>query len=184
MPTSPVAAIEPARAEHLADLRAIELSAAALLRGHAPDAVLDETTPAADLAAAVNEGRLWVALAADRPVGFALAERIAADLSHLAELDVEPAHGRRGLGGALVGAVAEWARRAGDAALTLTTFRTVPWLLRFYERLGFVEVPARSLRPELEAVVRGEEARGLRRETRIVMSLSLRARESLRGTEP
>lgn len=174
----------PARAGHLAELRAIELAAAALLRGHAPDAVLEETTPAAILAAAVREGRLWVALDADRPVGFALAERIADDLPHLAELDVEPAHGGRGLGGALVETVAGWARRAGHAELTLTTFRTVPWLLRFYERLGFVEAPARTLRPELLAVVRGEEARGLRRETRIVMSLSLRARESLRDTEP
>ena len=31
------------------------------------------------------------------PVGFALVEMLAADLPHLEEIDVTPAHGRRGL---------------------------------------------------------------------------------------
>ena len=43
------------------------------------------------------------------PVGFALVEMLADDLPHLEELDVDPSHGRRGLGTALVRGV-----RVGD----------------------------------------------------------------------
>jgi predicted N-acetyltransferase YhbS len=113
---------------------------------------------------------LWVALAGDAPVGFALVEMLADDLPHLDEVDVEPSHGRRGLGTALVRAVCEWATASGFSMLTLTTFRAVPWNLPFYARLGFVEIPRDLLRPELAAVVSDEAARGLSPETRAVMA--------------
>lgn len=111
-----------------------------------------------------------MALAGDAPVGFALVEMLADDLPHLDEVDVEPSHGRRGLGTALVQAVCEWATASGFSMLTLTTFRAVPWNLPFYARLGFVEIPRDLLRPELAAVVSDEAARGLAPETRAVMA--------------
>lgn len=43
------------------------------------------------------------------PVGFALVQMLAADLPHLDEVSVAPAHGRCGLGTALVRTVGEWA---------------------------------------------------------------------------
>ena len=61
------------------------------------------------------------------------------------------------------------AKRSGYQQITLTTFRTVPWNMRFYTRLGFVEIPTHELRPELETVVRDEGSRGLDREQRVVM---------------
>jgi len=51
------------------------------------------------------------------PVGFALVE-ILDGAAHLEEIDVHPAHGRRGLGSALVRAVCEWARQSELSAVT------------------------------------------------------------------
>jgi GNAT superfamily N-acetyltransferase len=168
-------AIVRARPEHLARLQAIERAAAQLLREHAPELILNETTDDCTFAEAARHGRLWVALAGDTPVGFALVEMLARDLPHLDEIDVEPAHGRRGLGNALVRTVCEWAADSGFSMLTLTTFRAVPWNLPFYARLGFVEIPSDMLRPELAAVVADEATRGLTPETRAVMAYRCRS---------
>ena len=123
---------------------------------------------------AARYGRLWVALAGDVPVGFALVKMLGDDLPHLDEVDVEPAHGRRGLGTALVQAVCEWATASGFSMLTLTTFRGVPWNLPFYARLGIVEVPRDLLCPELAVVVSEEAARGLAPENTRCHGLSMR----------
>jgi hypothetical protein len=61
--TSPVYTITPARPKDLAVLPAIELAAARLLVGHAPEFVLNETTSDEVVKTAQRHGRLWVALA-------------------------------------------------------------------------------------------------------------------------
>jgi GNAT superfamily N-acetyltransferase len=79
-------------------------------------------------------------LVAGRPLaGFAhvLEE---AGTAHLQQLAVDPAHGRSGLGTALVHACCAEARRRGYRQLTLTTFRVVPFNAPWYARLGFVVV--------------------------------------------
>jgi len=154
-------AITRARPRDVPALAAIERSASRLLRGHAPQSVLDEVTDDDAFRAAQADGRLWVALADDTPVGFALVELLTADAPHLDEIDVDPLHGRRGLGTALVRAVCDWTARSGHRQITLTTFRMVPWNMPFYLRLGFEEVPATELTPEQIAIVRDETARGL-----------------------
>jgi GNAT superfamily N-acetyltransferase len=167
--TTPGYSICSARAEHISALSAIERAAAQLLRDHAPESVLTETTDERTFADAARDGRLWVASAGNVPVGFALVRMLAHDLPHLEEIDVDPSHGRRGLGTALVKAVCEWATDSGYAVLTLTTFRAVPWNLPFYARMGFVEIPRETLRSELAAVVSEEAHRGLDPNTRAVM---------------
>ena len=142
--TTPGYSIRSARAADIPALSAIELAAAQLLRGYAPESVLAETTDERRFADAARDGRLWVALDGNMPVGFALVEMLADDLPHLEELDVDPSHGRRGLGTALVRAVCEWATVSGYVMLTLTTFRAVAWNLPFYARLGFVEIHSRD----------------------------------------
>ena len=102
-------------------------------------------------------------------MGFALVQMLADDLPHLDELDVDPSHGRRGLGTALVRAVCKWAAVSGYIMLTLTTFRDVPWNFPFYTRLGFVEIPREALRPELSNVASEEARRGLDPNTRVAM---------------
>ncbi len=167
--------ITPARPGDVAALGAIELAAATLLRGHAPDSALTEVFDASEFGAAQVGGRLWVALEGDTPVGFALVDLLASDLPHLEEVDVHPEHGRRGVGARLVEAVCEWAARSGYSQVTLTTYRDLPWNMPFYVRLGFVEVPVAERRAELHAVFSAEAARGFDSERRVVMKREIRA---------
>ena len=158
-----------ARPRDLHLIGAIELAAAKLLRGHAPDAVLNESTSERDLRRADSQGRLWVALACDTPVGFAHVAVIEPDAAHLEEIDVHPDHGRRGLGTRLVAEVCKWAEERRYSAVTLTTFRDVPWNMPFYARLGFEEVPAAALSPALRSVLQDEARRGLDPVRRVAM---------------
>jgi GNAT superfamily N-acetyltransferase len=165
--------ITPARPTDLHHLAAIEIAAAQLLAGHAPASVLAEVTPLPVLETAHAGGRLWVALHDDIPVGFAHVEIFEPRVAHLQELDVHPAHGRRGLGRLLVAEVCRWAGAQGYAAVTLTTFRAVPWNMPFYARLGFEEVSDVALRPALQAVREAEISRGLDWQSRVTMRYNL-----------
>ena len=161
--------ITEARPKDVWRLPAIELAAAQLLKGHAPQSVLNETTSLEALEKAQREGHLWVALMADLPVGFAHVTLIEPDAAHLEEVDVHPAYGRRGVGTKLMLKVCEWAARLDYEAVTLTTFRHVPWNMPFYERLGFTVVQPRELSTGLRALVGGETRRGLDPSLRVVM---------------
>jgi len=162
-----------ARPEHVLALASIERAAARLLEGHAPRSVLSAVTDEREFVVAQSQARLWVALAAATPVGFALVRPLSQRQAHLEEIDVLPWHGRRGAGASLVRTACAWACRRGYDELTLTTFRSVPWNMPFYAGLGFEEVAAENLSPELEAVVRDETARGLDRVRRVVMRYRL-----------
>jgi GNAT superfamily N-acetyltransferase len=161
--------ISKARPSDLPLLPAIELAAARLLAGHAPESVLAETTGSVELEEAQRHGHLWVALADEIPVGFAHVKVLEPSSAHLAEIDVHPDHGRRGLGTALVRAVCEWAAAQEFRAVTLTTFREVPWNMPFYARLGFEEIPPDALGPALLAIVQDETRRGLDPACRVAM---------------
>jgi len=110
--------ITPARPSDLPRLPAIELAAARLLAGHAPDSVLAETTGLAELEAAQRDGHLWVALAGEAPVGFAHVKVLEPATAHLHEIDALPDHGRRGFGTRLVRAVYAWAAAPGFQAVS------------------------------------------------------------------
>ena len=175
--------IVPARPADVPRLPAIELAAAWLLAAHAPASVLAEQTDEQVLRRAQREGRLWVALAHDRPVGFAHVEILEPEVAHLEELDVHPAHGRRGLGRRLVNAVCRWAAERHFRSVTLTTFRNVPWNMPFYARLGFEELPPHAQSAALRAIVDDESRRGLDTAKRVVMRRhSRRASLSLPST--
>jgi GNAT superfamily N-acetyltransferase len=161
--------IAPARPTDLPLLPAIELAAATLLAGHAPASVLAETTSQADLQRAQQRGHLWVALADDVPVGFAYVRVLHYGVAHLDEIDVHPEHSRRGLGRRLVMTVYRWAATNGYSWVTLTTFRSVPWNMPFYTRLGFEEIPLEELSPALLSVIDDETRRGLDPSCRVAM---------------
>lgn len=158
-----------ARPDDLRWLPAIELAAARLLAGHAPESVLAEVTGEQELRDAQARGHLWVALADDVPVGFAHVEVLEPAAAHLEEIDVHPDHGRRGLGRRLVAAVCEWAAARGYRWVTLTTFRDVPWNMPFYASLGFEVVAPVDVSVALSAIVREETSRGLDPARRVVM---------------
>ena len=158
-----------ARPSDLQALPAIELAAARLLAGHAPESVLAETTSEEDLEEAQAQGHLWVVLAGGEPVGFAHVEVREPTAAHLEEIDVHPDHGRRGLGARLVAAVCDWAAAEGYPAVTLTTFRDVPFNMPFYARLGFEVIPPEDLSPALKSIVQDETRRGLDPARRVAM---------------
>jgi GNAT superfamily N-acetyltransferase len=166
---TPTYTITAARLQDLSRLSAIELAAARLLEGHAPESILNETTSLDVLKQAQRDGRLWVALADDLPVGFAHVEVVEPDAVHLEEIDVHPEHGRRGLGAKLVLRVCEWASAHRYGSVTLTTFREVPWNMPFFAQLGFVIVPPEQLSTSLLAIVNDETRRGLNPLRRVVM---------------
>ena len=56
--------------------------------------------------------------------------------AHVQELAVIPGQMRRGIGTALLAAACDWARAEGFAAITLTTYRDVPWNAPYYRREG------------------------------------------------
>ena len=158
-----------ARPHDVHSIGAIEIAAARLFEGYVPDEVLHETTGEQDLQEAQSEGRLWVALAGESPIGFAHVEVFDPISAHLEEIDVHPDHGRRGVGTRLVTEVCKWAWKRGYRAVTLTTFRDIPWNMPFYLRLGFEEIPKRELTPGLRAILRSEARRGLDPRRRVAM---------------
>ena len=130
--------------------------------------------PPGALAAALARAQVWTAVTVvdATPVGFAYADLVD-DAVHLEELDVLPAWGRRGIGRALVATVVADARARGLPAVTLTTFRDVPWNAPFYATLGFEVVELAQIGPGLAAVWAHEGARGLPPALRVVMRRDL-----------
>lgn len=164
-------AIRFARPGDVDTLPAIESEAASRFAGlPMAEGVRADGTPVAQLRRAQREGRLWVAEADEGVVGFALVELLDG-AAHLDELDVLTSHGRRGIGTALVRTVCAWAGARGLPAVTLTTFRDVPWNAPFYGRLGFRTLAPAELGPELAALVRREHEEGLRSEERVAMRI-------------
>ncbi|CAN5520044.1 GNAT family N-acetyltransferase [soil metagenome] len=161
--------VRPAVLSDLARLPGVEVAAGALFRTVGMDDVAgDEGLAAEDYEASLTAGQLWVVAHRGRPVGYVLALDLDGQ-SHLEQLSVDPAHGRRGLGAALVDEVVRWARGRGATDLTLATFRDVAWNRPYYERLGFAVVPDAELTPPLRQVRVHEAELGLDVDARVIM---------------
>lgn len=141
---------------------AIQAMAGQLFRDFNMGTVADGELPTAEhLLPAVHDGRLMVTVDGnDVLVGFALVEWVDAR-AHLDQVSVDPTFAGRGFGRQLMGAVEQWGRKRGSHAITLTTFIDVPWNGPYYRRLGWLELPASELGPELAALRRHEAALGL-----------------------
>jgi GNAT superfamily N-acetyltransferase len=112
----------------------------------------------------------WVATAPScEPIGYAVAGAIGPFL-HLRELSVDPAHGRRGIGTALVEHVVAAARQGRFRGVTLTTFRDVPFNAPFYARLGFSEMPPDRASEALRAAFLREVPAGIDPSSRVLMA--------------
>jgi GNAT superfamily N-acetyltransferase len=108
----------------------------------------------------------------DRPLGFALLD-VVDGCAHLEQLAVAPACQRRGIGRALIAAAAAWARERSLPALTLCTYRDVPWNGPYYRRVGFRALDADELTPGLVRLRHHDTALGLDVAPRICMRLEL-----------
>ncbi|MDB5418872.1 MAG: hypothetical protein JWP50_2291 [Phenylobacterium sp.] len=160
-----------ARPEEAELVREIEVSAGEIFRGSVHAHVIDHPPPpAAVYAALAADGLLLLAEQHRQAIGFAACEPFA-DALHLKELAVRYERQGRGIGRALVEAVAGEARRRGLPAVTLTTFLDLPWNAPWYVRRGFVELTARTLGERLREELAAEAGRGL--SARCAMRLTL-----------
>ena len=164
--------------EDLSHLAAVQTAATQLVpEANLPVHLRYGVTDPETLQAACKERRLWVAATEDdRLVGFAMATIMDGD-AHLDELNVRPEDGGRGIGTSLVTAVRTWAVREGFSALTLVTFRHLPWNEKFYKKQGFKEIPGRELGVGVARLIDEEAKIGINTKNRIAMQITLRPGE-------
>lgn len=132
----------------------------------------DHVAPAEFYAPLTLQGLVWVVTEDDAPFGFAYTEPFDDGL-HLWEVAVRLDAQKRGAGRALVEAVIGDARARKLPAVTLTTFKDIPWNGPFYARLGFVEVPWTEATPRVAALRDHEAALGLDIANRCAMRFAL-----------
>ncbi len=165
--------IREARVEELEWIAEIERAAGRLFDSWKDRLSLDdgEPTSLADLREACDRGDLFVAVEpADVPIGWCMLDVLDGE-GHLYELDVHPDHGRKGIGRQLLEFAADTMRERGHGAITLTTFREVPWNRPFYESAGFVVVEPGG--PDMLEAIAHEESWGLDSSQRCVMRRAL-----------
>ncbi|MFI5693108.1 GNAT family N-acetyltransferase [Kribbella sp. NPDC051586] len=162
--------IRTAHRDELPTLRDLETAAGVLFRDIGMTDVADHPPPALEAFEEYREsGRLWVSADdADRPTGFVLVELVDG-AAHIEQISVHPEHQGRGIGRQLIEHVERWAAGQGMPALTLSTFRSVPWNGPYYARLGFSELAGEDLTPGLVKIQAAETAFGLDPAERIFM---------------
>lgn len=113
----------------------------------------------------IRKGHCLTASIKDRVAGFAAAGAIGREL-HLHELSVARAHQCRGIGATLLEALTIDARNCGFCAITLNTYRDIPWNGPFYASRGFVELDDFSNRTHLGKSLEAAVSLGLPRDRR------------------
>lgn len=162
--------IRPARLADFDEIREIERRAGQAFATVGLAFVADDEPPTqAALHAHLDTATVWVAVDGDdQPIGYACASDVDGE-AHLDQVSVDPQHQRHGIGAALIEQVCTWARDGGHVAVTLTTYRDVPWNAPAYRRLGFVPLGDHELGRELAARRRDEHVRGLDAQPRLAM---------------
>ncbi|CRK59955.1 Histone acetyltransferase HPA2 and related acetyltransferases [Alloactinosynnema sp. L-07] len=109
-------------------------------------------------------GRCWVA-EADIVAAYLLADAVGG-CAHIAQVSLDQRFRGQRTGQRLIDHVEQWAKANDLAALTLTTFRDIPWNAPYYERIGFRVVEPT---PALAELVEHEASIGLDPDTRVCM---------------
>jgi GNAT superfamily N-acetyltransferase len=160
-PEHGVVTVRRARPGDVGRLQAIQLAAGGAFRDIGMTAVAESPPLAAESWSGYRQaGRAWVAADEhDEPAGFIVAD-IVDGCAHIEQVSVHPAHAGQRIGAMLIDHVASWAARHGLRALTLITFRGVPWNAPYYERLGFHELTRDDVTPGLAARKAAQATRG------------------------
>jgi len=125
------------------------------------------------LTASEQVGLLWAAAdETDEPVAYLMAS-VVDDCLHIDQVSVHPCHSHRRLGLGLLEHAARRAAADGLAALTLTTFTSVPWNAPYYLRCGFRVLDDAELTPGLRAIRQHEAELGLDKWPRVCMRRDL-----------
>ena len=88
---------------------------------------------------------------------------------HIFQVSVRAGSQRRGVGRFLIAKGEQWAGQQGHSAVTLTTFRDLPWNAPAYLRLGYGFMDAGMAGPMLTDILENERALGLFRQVRVAM---------------
>jgi ribosomal protein S18 acetylase RimI-like enzyme len=156
--------IRPASADDLPILRDIEWAAGEQFSAIGmPEIAADEPASIDELERYRAAGYAWVA-ADPQPVAYLIAEPVDGGL-HIEQVSVRPEYAHRGIGRQLI----DTADAVGFPALTLTTFRDVPWNAPYYRRLGFRDLAEADATPGLRRIRRTEAEHGLDRWPRLCM---------------
>jgi GNAT superfamily N-acetyltransferase len=129
---------------------------------------IPESQSAEHYRAMIARGNCLAATVEGELVGFTAAGRIGREL-HLHELSVARIHQRRGIGGTLLRALVIDARKCGLSAITLNTYRNIPWNAPFYARHGFIELENLEHRPHLSRSLEAAVVAGMPRDRRRAM---------------
>ncbi len=142
--------IRSARFDEMESLREIERAAGRRFAEIGLDEVAEtEPVELETLQSQQRIGLVWVAAdAGERPVGFIVTFELEGGI-HIEEISVHPDHSGRGLGKRLIETLTQWAKQQGYLAITLSTFRDVPWNAPFYERIGFCVVEEGEMSTEV-----------------------------------
>jgi ribosomal protein S18 acetylase RimI-like enzyme len=121
----------------------------------------------------VGEGWSWVAEDSPaNPVAFVAATLEDEEL-HIWEVGVRIECQRQGIGRLLLKRFVAEAAATRIAAITLTTFRDVPWNAPFYQSMGFEPVTAENLDPRLAGLLADEAHKGLPAARRCAMRMKI-----------
>jgi 4-diphosphocytidyl-2-C-methyl-D-erythritol kinase len=167
-------AIERAEPGQVEALCAIERKAVQLFRGHpAWTSYGALSIPPELLLQAISRGLVWVAQdAVGEPVGFVwLDTELESGVIGIAEIDVLPDRGQRGIGAALLEHACTWASAAGYRRVDLGTLADVPWNAPFYAKHGFAMVDKDN--PAFAFARQRDRENGFPDHLRVFMSRSL-----------
>jgi GNAT superfamily N-acetyltransferase len=170
-----VVTVRGVRPDDVGRLQAIQLAAGDSFRDVGMPSVADSPPlPAESLSGYRQAGRAGVAADEhDEPAGFVVAD-VVDGCAHIEQVSVHPAHAGHRIGAMLLDHVAGWAAEHGLHALTLITFRGVPWNAPYYERLGFRELAPDEVTPGLAKLIAAESGRGLNTSARVCMRRELK----------
>lgn len=114
------------------------------------------------------QGRLYVALMADRTIAGFLFWSPKDGKAYIEEVSVHPDHAGNRLAARMIDVLAADVR-GKQTALSLATFRDIPWNAPYYASLGFVELPRGQVGPEHEESWQHQAEGGLDMARRLFM---------------
>ncbi|MEO8809599.1 MAG: 4-(cytidine 5'-diphospho)-2-C-methyl-D-erythritol kinase [Rhodanobacter sp.] len=168
--------IERAASRHVDALCAIERKAVQLFRDHpAWPSYAAMPIPPDLLRQAIDRGLVWIAVVSpDELVGFVWLDiEGGGDCIGVAEIDVLPEYGRRGIGSALLEHACGWAGEAGYRRVDLGTLADVRWNAPFYAKHGFALVDKND--PAIAHARQRDRDNGFPDHLRVFMSRTLSA---------
>jgi predicted N-acetyltransferase YhbS len=119
-----------------------------------------DVIPEADARRAIDAGKITVAEVDGELVGWVYLGTIDGEPC-VGQISVAVAHGRKGIGTALLTHAIDRARARGAASVVLNTQRDAPWNAPWYARHGFEVVPESEWSPGLRAVTEAQREAGL-----------------------